>query len=128
MLRSYATLKRTPLKRTAALKAGTAKLKPKGKRGKRYAFEDKWFSDAVKSNAKGICERCGRAGEHAHHVAGRKSKLLRFDLRNGVYLCALCHGFAHQHKPEFEVWFATYRPSDYNFIDENRFRSTKEVA
>lgn len=128
MLRSYAILKRTKLKRKAGLKPGTTKLKSKGKRGKRYEFQDEWFAQAVKANAGGVCERCKEQGQHAHHVAARKSLLLRFDTRNGVYLCAICHGYAHQHKKAFEVWFATHRPSDYNFIDENRFRSTKEVA
>ena len=108
-------MKRTPLNKV-------------GKRGKRMAAGDAQFRKAVRENANGLCEKCGRQGQHSHHVVYRDSGLLRNDPRNGCYLCFECHALAHSERTAFDTWFAMHRPSDYNFIDENRFRSTKEVA
>lgn len=81
---------------------------------------DDLFRKLVK--AKGICEWCGkRTGQfHCHHIIGRTNKRLRWDIRNGVNLCAGCHkmndGNAHDDPIAFLKWFEITRPEDYKYI------------
>ena len=86
---------------------------------------DAMFSKIVKSG--GACEWCGKTiGQlHCHHVIGRTNKRLRWNLRNGVCLCAGCHkmnaGNAHDDPIEFLEWFEEHRPEDYKYIYKVRY-------
>lgn len=76
---------------------------------------DKKWSLAVRS--KGACEVCGKSNEqgqlHPHHVVGRGDLKLRWDLRNGVCLCAGCHTFAKLSAHNNPIWFM-------DWMEENR--------
>lgn len=110
------------------LQRGSKPIAALGKRGKRLKPGDTTFRKEVKAHAKGVCERCGRKGAHAHHVMKRKSQFLRHDRRNGAYLCEPCHDWAEHNIATAEVWFASVRPDDYLYASDNRFKSTKEVV
>ena len=47
---------------------------------------------AVHKSWKGKCALCGSEEElECHHVVPRRHRLLRFDVRNGLLLCKMCH-------------------------------------
>lgn len=84
---------------------------------------DKLWSEIIKQ--KGCCEVCGRRTSlNAHHVVGRINYVLRWDLRNGVCLCVLCHKFsrnsAHNNPLWFSEWFKKNRPEDYRYLQGKR--------
>ena len=65
---------------------------------------DKLWRDIIKLRAKGKCELCNNPGIDAHHIIGRRNFTLRWDLRNGIYLCFNHHyglNSAHQNP----IWF-----------------------
>jgi len=43
-----------------------------------------------------MCCKCGKPTRDAHHLFGRKNLSTRWDLRNGIGLCAYCHVFDKQ--------------------------------
>ena len=71
---------------------------------------DNLWSKLVKEKAHHICERCGkRESLNSHHVFGRRSYSVRWDIDNGVCLCASCHRFssvfsAHETPTLFTEW------------------------
>ena len=74
---------------------------------------------------KGSCEICGKTNFLvAHHIVGKRNLRLRYDLRNGVCLCAGCHTMkresAHQDQVWFHFWLINNRSNDWNYIVENR--------
>jgi len=81
---------------------------------------DDLFRILVKAD--GVCEWCGKStGQlHCHHVIGRTNKRLRWDMRNGVCLCAGCHkmnaGNAHDDPIAFLLWFKETRYDDYEYV------------
>jgi hypothetical protein len=84
---------------------------------------DQLWSQIIR--AKGECERCGRTPEngrgfHAHHVYGRTDHRLRFDLRNGMAVCSVCHRWAEEHPLEFAKWFEAHRPGDVVYLADQR--------
>ena len=82
---------------------------------------DKAWSEAVKKQAKNKCEVCGnRESLNSHHIVGRRNRRLRWELYNGVCLCAGCHTFklqsAHQNPEWFHFW-----------LEENRWEDLAKV-
>ena len=68
---------------------------------------DRLWSKCIKKRAGGRCELCGRQGNEAHHLFKRQYKSVRWDLENGIYLCAgvgSCHSLAHSKRAEFAEW------------------------
>lgn len=74
------------------------------------------------------CEKCKKVyekGLHAHHIFGR-NRSVRWDLRNGIALCASCHKWrgAHStsyvHQKDFHKFLVDYigttRLDDLEFI------------
>ena len=57
------------------------------------------------------CEWCGKIGnQHAHHIMSRRYRNTRWDLRNGVSLCAGCHLFRLKENPiEYTKWVTKYK-------------------
>lgn len=102
-------MKRTPLRRKS--KAPKAVL---------VRQADSLWAWAVKVRAKGMCEQCGKPGSDAHHMKSRKSHLLRWDLRNGVFLCKGCHMRFHNQE-SWTLWqrFEEIRGDDWRFVVEN---------
>jgi hypothetical protein len=59
------------------------------------------------------CRRCGRDGHvEAAHIFPRRVRATRWDLNNGLTLCAgprgeeTCHEWGHAHPREFLLWAA----------------------
>jgi hypothetical protein len=62
------------------------------------------WSKAVRARDRHICQRCKRAGQHAHHVAPRSQRPdLRLDLENGMTLCLDCHEWVHKNPKQAEA-------------------------
>lgn len=72
---------------------------------------DNLWRDVVKLRAGHQCERCGRREElHSHHIIKRTYHPTRHLLDNGICLCAICHGIAHDQEEIFKLWVAKRRP------------------
>lgn len=78
--------------------ADNARYNPDADRtGRRDSRHDAW-ADAVISNDKATCRICGATNTelHAHHVRSWKEyPELRFEVSNGIALCAPCHWTIH---------------------------------
>lgn len=82
---------------------------------------DTAWSKAVKKRAGFKCEVCGKTESlNSHHVVGRRNRRLRWELFNGVCLCAGCHTFklksAHQNPEWFHFW-----------MEENRWEDLRDI-
>ena len=67
---------------------------------------------------------------HPHHIVGRKNMLLRWDLRNRIWLCPYHHtlGPISAHNTPFwfnETFFKSIRPSDYEYLKEKEKKIIK---
>lgn len=96
---------RAPLRRVR-LKAGS-------KRGWHQTKADpllELWGQVVKTRDRHICQRCGKFGEgrgfHAAHIFSRGKPASRYELSNGVTLCAACHKWAHSETSRFHAWAA----------------------
>lgn len=95
---------------------------------------DKKWSLAVRS--KGECEVCGKTADecqlHPHHAWGRKNLSTRWDLRNGVCLCATHHTMGNQSAHNNPIWFMDWmkenRPEDYNYLTEKMKETPKPYS
>ena len=79
------------------------------------------WSKAVKVRDDYTCQMCGSvSGLNSHHIIGRINYSLRFDLKNGITLCASCHKFdrysAHNNPLYFAVWFEKHYPENYEYL------------
>lgn len=86
---------------------------------------DKLWSQIIKSKNNGCCERCGAPyANQPHHVVGRKTTVLRWDLRNGCLLCTNCHLLqsysAHNDPIGFIKWFRKNHYKDYLYLCKKR--------
>lgn len=67
----------------------------------------------------GACEYCGKTENlNAHHIFGRNNKSVRWEVSNGICLCAGCHTFssvfsAHKNPYLFSKWLEEYKWMDY---------------
>lgn len=89
---------------------------------------DKVWSDLVKARAGYRCEYCHVKGKqiHSHHIYSRANRSVRWDLTNGIALCASHHVLsskfsAHQTPVEFTEWL--YRVKGDEFMDELRMKA-----
>ena len=75
---------------------------------------DNLWSAKVKELAGNKCEVCGAEGRlNSHHVYGRRMRVLRWDVRNGVCLCVAHHYEAH-HKPlKFDMFIVKKRGEEW---------------
>ena len=76
----------------------------------------------VKLRAGKKCEYCGTTTKqlHSHHIYSRSKKSTRWDVKNGICLCAGHHVLsstfsAHKTPLEFTVWLTKYKGQE--FID-----------
>ena len=92
-------------------------MKVKTKKNLKKQLDTLWAQIIAK---KEYCEMCNKPGSNAHHVIGRINYILRWDLRNGCYLCISCHMFsrlsAHNDPLGFMEWFKFKRPDDYEYL------------
>ena len=75
---------------------------------------DKIWRDKIRARDE-YCQICGGTQNlNAHHIVGRRIHCLRWDLDNGLLLCAGCHTFraksAHQNPRWFQEWFSENYP------------------
>jgi hypothetical protein len=81
---------------------------------------DRLWSEVVRQRAGYCCERCGATSAesqlHAHHVYGRSNHRLRFEILNGVALCARCHRWTHDNPLSYATWFREHRLDDDAFL------------
>lgn len=63
----------------------------------RRSYPAKMWRDSVKERDGNKCRKCGATDRlHAHHIkAWRESPDLRYDIDNGLTLCAPCHEIEH---------------------------------
>ncbi len=79
---------------------------------------DKLWSKIIGS--KTYCEVCGKKGSNAHHIIGRINHNVRWDIRNGCFLCYGCHFKAHNDPIEFIDWLKANREDDYYYLSKKR--------
>lgn len=97
---------------------------------------------AVKKLAGDKCEYCGATKYlNAHHVFGRRNFAVRWEINNGVSLCAKHHTFsnefsAHQTSTRFKDWITEKRGQEWydnlnkqaNTIKPNREEIQKKLS
>ena len=61
---------------------------------------------------------------HPHHIVGRQNKLLRWDIKNRIWLCSSHHVFGkdsvHNNPLWFTEWLKENRPKIYKYLQEKR--------
>lgn len=100
---------REPMTRTEMTK--------RGKNARINQCPDSEWSKVVKARAGGVCQKCGRPGEEAHHLLEKGTARFtqyRHDVRNGAFLCGSCHQWgknaAHNDRVRFRAEFAEDNP------------------
>ena len=99
-----------------------SKRKPLNKSQLGKKLDEAW-SLAVKKKAGYKCEVCG-IGEsghlNSHHIVGRRNRMVRWDVRDGVCLCVKHHRFgiesAHEDPLWFREWLEDKRWEDYAYL------------
>lgn len=76
-------------------------------------LDDLW-SKLVKDRAGNQCEKCHKTSYlNSHHIFSRQNKSVRWDLDNGICLCAGCHVLnrdsAHKSPLLFAEWVKSKR-------------------
>lgn len=66
---------------------------------------DSAWSLAVRERDRHFCQWLGHGCKgkaiHAHHIFSRRYKRLRWDIDNGVAVCAVCHDWIERHSVGF---------------------------
>ena len=76
---------------------------------------DEAWSLAVKIRAGYKCEVCGKMDTlNSHHIVGRRNRMVRWDLRNGVCVCVKHHKFGIESFHEDPLW-------GREWLEENRW-------
>ena len=81
-------------------------------------YIDSLWSKAVKVRADYKCEYCGRTDTlNSHHIFSKSNRAVRWDLANGICLCALHHALgnfsAHKAPLEFAEWIRNKRGEEW---------------
>ena len=86
------------------------------------------WAKLVKLRAGMKCEYCGTTTKqlHSHHIYTRSKKSTRWDVQNGICLCAGHHVLssafsAHKTPIEFTEWYYNYKGVDY--VDRLRLKA-----
>lgn len=108
-------------KRQGAKPTRYSTLRSIGKRGKRLAAGDARARREARERAKGICQRCGKAGSDHHHWVRRAIESVRHHPWNQCYLCRECHAFLEAN-PEYQRDFmrAKLPPEQVEWIEKKR--------
>ena len=85
-------------------------------KGRLKDIADTLWSKAVKDDWCNRCAVCGTGSElNAHHLISRQHQATRYDLRNGICLCANHHQWnadisPHKNAEGFRQWMETHHP------------------
>lgn len=105
-------------------------------KGRLRDMADALWSLAVRSDWVNRCAVCGASPCEAHHMIPRQHEATRYDLRNGIALCASHHQFdrdlsPHQNAAGWINWLQTHCPDRAEWLFENcqpKFYGTKNAA
>jgi hypothetical protein len=72
----------------------------------------------------GCCGKCTKPGGNGHHIItkGSGAKSLRYEVFNGIFLCAACHTQAHLNGSEFMDWLLKKYKTHAEFYYDNKSR------
>jgi 5-methylcytosine-specific restriction endonuclease McrA len=106
---------------------GIGKAKKKYKRKSKYAIAkstvDRKWAEVIRTEA-GKCALCpATTGLQAHHVIARSNHAVRWNLDNGVALCALHHTFGNKlsaHKTPIDFAIAMLKQRGQQWYDDLR--------
>ena len=70
------------------------------------------------------CAKCGAPQVEAHHIVRRAKKVLRWDLKNGLALCAECHRWADT--LDGRQW--VYSMADMRYLEALEQRTLKDFC
>ena len=93
---------------------------------KKVKRNDKTWSVMVRTRDNYQCRHCGSTEwVQAHHLRRREFWATRWQLMNGIALCAKCHEFsndfsAHGTPDKFEAWIRDSEPEVYAFWCKSR--------
>jgi len=80
------------------------------------SYLDALWRKAVYKQFNGRCAICGKDDVQAHHIVGRRRRVLRWDVANGILLCTECHRCAHENQPKF--YRLTQKAVDYPYLED----------
>jgi hypothetical protein len=86
-------------------------------KGRMRDMADRLWSKAVIADWDFHCAVCrSRTNLNAHHLIPRQHTVYRYDLRNGICLCAHCHQFCphtspHQNAAGWILWLEQHQPA-----------------
>ena len=88
------------------------------------------WSEAVKIRANYKCEYCGNLKSlNSHHIFSRRHRAIRWDIDNGICLCAKHHtlgNFSAHQSPHFIDWIKAWIGKDrYNRILDKAYTVKK---
>ena len=82
---------------------------------------DGLWAKIVKLRAQYRCQHCGSVHElAAHHLIRTWNKHYRWEVKNGICLCARCHSDAHDHPASFKAWLHIGFPGVYLWLTTER--------
>lgn len=103
-----------------------------GRKSRKKSINDKAILKAwsafVKSRAGYTCEMCGKTeGQmHAHHMISKTFRKWRYDVHNGMCLCAACHQWNRKRSAHFSMdatwtfifWLVDKQPEKFKWFIE----------
>lgn len=104
-------------------------------KGRLRDMADRLWSLAVRSDWGHKCAVCSAKKCEAHHLVPRQFESTRYDLRNGIALCASCHKFnrnisPHQNAAGWMAWLYAHhleRAAWYRVNLQPIFKGTKNA-
>ena len=105
-------------------------------KGRLREMADRLWSLAVRADWSWQCAICGTRKVEAHHLVPRGHEATRYEIRNGIALCANHHKFnkdfsPHMHAAGFIWWLESAHPRLAEWYFDNRqpvFNGTKTAA
>jgi len=95
-------------------------------KGRLKDMADRLWSLAVRVDWAGKCAVCGSRKCEAHHLIPRQNQATRYDLRNGIALCASHHQFdkdisPHQNAAGWMEWLVVHHPKLHGWYIGNNW-------
>jgi hypothetical protein len=73
-------------------------------KGRLREMADSLWSLAIRADWNHQCAVCGAGKSESHHLVPRQHQATRYELRNGIALCARCHQFDPDISPHQNAW------------------------